>query len=119
MMWWFMVALFVVGTLEGGWKVGLAAAGFIFFFTLTLALLKEMQLMFKYRHEYRACAAAVMSNNEEVVDQVNRWTHHYYVHKAFYMSASREKLDCGYKYSIRDRPRKPDWGGGDIGFIQF
>ena len=120
-MWWLMLALFVVGSLEGGWKVGLTAAGFLFFFTMFLGLLKEMHLMFKYKHEFIACTDAVMSNNEEAVDQVNRWTTHYYVHESFHMSASKGKLDCGYKYSVRDRPRDP-WGGaggGDIGFISF
>jgi hypothetical protein len=92
----------------------------VFFFMIGLSLLREMFFMFKYRHEFEACTDAVLANSEQMADEVNRWTVHYYVHKSFRMSAGREGINCGYKLSVRDRPRDP-WGGGggDIGFVSF
>ena len=109
----------IVGFINGGWKLALAMMGFLFFFSLTLAFIRELYYMARYKDEYLACTDAVLANSATMADEVNSWSRHYYVHKSFYLLGLQGGIDCGYKLSIRDRPRRRDGGFGDFGFISF
>lgn len=115
----FFVLTGIVAFASGGWKFALAIMGFLFFLFLTLAIVRELFFMVRYRKEFLACSSAVIANNEAMADEVNCWTHHYYVHKSFYMVGHKGGLDCGYKLSVRDRPRRAGGGYQDTGFVSF
>lgn len=107
----------------GFWVGGIlgAISNVVVFWLLIIAsgFAVEFIRMHKYRDEYLACTEAVLANSEEMADQVNAWTVHYYVHKAFHMSSDNGNLKMGYYLSVRDRPRGKDTIGSfdpNIGF---
>ena len=107
------LALIVIAGLIGGLPAAAVVAVVMFLLWTLLALLQEVYYLTRYKREYAACVDAVRSRSEEVVDRVNSWTTHYYVHKTFRAQANAEGLEVGYRYSIRTRARGKDWGGGD------
>jgi hypothetical protein len=115
-----IIAVGLAGWIEGGWVWGLTMLVMAFLLSMLAMTIVSGYRHWVYRDEFIACTNAMWANNERAVDEVNRWTIHYYVHKAFSMSSGRDGVDVGYRYSIRERPRESGGGvGGDFGFIWF
>lgn len=99
----FVAFMIFMSAISEPWYVTVAALGGVFALELFLGFLFELINMYRYRSEYSACVDAIRSKNDEWVDEVNRWTSHYYVRKHFSASASSDKVKVGYRYSLDSR----------------
>ena len=101
--------IIVIMLLSYPWYVAAATVGALFWFIVFLATCQNFYFLIAYRDEWKACAKAIQSDNEALVDEVNGWTTHFYVRKHFMFRSRKDGPKMGYRYSLDSRPRKPDW----------